>query len=92
MALGSKLGQMRKIGKIALWVLIKNLSYTLKFETEYFIVIRGCPKHNKISILMKSKIFKILIYVAVAKIFDGLGQIGGWTELHQNWCGNSSYQ
>ena len=33
-------------------------------------MIRRCLKHNKISILGKSKFFKILSYVAVPKIED----------------------
>ena len=54
-------------------------------------MIRGYLKHNKISFMGKTKFFKILTYVVVAKIFDGRARICGWTESHPNWHVDSSY-
>ena len=80
---------MQDRGKMACGSLINSLPNTLKFKTEYFKMIRGCLKHNKISFLTKSKIFKNLSYVVPAKIENRRAIYFGWTEFHQNWYGNS---
>ena len=53
-------------------------------------MMRGCHKHNKISILAKTKFFKILTYVADLKIEKGRAIICYLIYLNKLWCNELS--